>query len=74
MLKTIRSYCIEDMLESLIYRLTDFEYARREDAETAFKVLRKTHPDSQLREQKVVYDLTKPEELRRYEAHIKRLR
>ena len=74
MLKTIKSFFIVDVLEAMSYKLTPTEYSNRKDAEAAFEELRELYPDSRIREQQTIYDLTDPEDLRRYEEHLKRLR
>ena len=73
MLKTVISYYVVDVLEALSYKLTPVEYARREDAEAAYRDLSKKFPDSRIREQQTIYDLSDPEDSKRYEAHLKRL-
>ena len=73
MIKTVKSYFIVDVLEALTYRLTAVEYANRADAETAYKRLIEEYPEARIREQQTSYDLSKPEDVSRYEAHMKRL-
>ncbi len=73
MIKTVRSFFIVDVLEALTYRLTASEYHNRADAETAFRQLVDAYPEARIREQQSIYDLSKPEDVKRYEAHLKRL-
>ncbi len=73
MIKTVKSYFIVDVLEALTYKLTASEYSNRADAETACRQLIDAYPEARIREQQSIYDLSKPEDVRRYEAHLKRL-
>jgi hypothetical protein len=73
MYKTVVSYLIIDVLEAMTYRLSPVEYASRHDAEAALRHWQDLYPDCCVREEQHVYDLSRAEELNRYEAHIKRL-
>ena len=73
MLKTVKSYFIVDVLESMIYKLVPDEFSSLGDAEHAQRRMCHFYPDSRVREQRTIYDINDPDELSRYEAHISRL-
>lgn len=73
MLKTVKSYFIVDVLESMIYKLVPDEFSSRSDAEEAQRRMCHFYPDSRVREQRTIYDINNPEDLSRYEEHVSRL-
>ncbi|MEA3412136.1 MAG: hypothetical protein U9R74_11445 [Pseudomonadota bacterium] len=73
MLKTVKSYFIVDVLESMIYKLVQEEFSSVRDAEDAQRRMCHFYPDSRVREQRTIYDINNPDELTRYEAHMSRL-
>ncbi len=74
MIKTVRSFFIIELRASLPHKLTDREYFDLSEAEVAHRILLKMYPKSRIREQETLYDLSKPEELARYKAHLLRLK